>query len=212
MMPEFFYSNLEKKFQIALINAVEALKKHEETYMIILFGSFARKDYSLRHSDLDIYVILNKKKQDKKFEQKLEKDVLNSTLETKAPVQLTFQYLSINEEDRSLLVKMCEEGIVLFSRGIVFTGYGTLGLKKIYLVSYDLTQASQVNKNRFNRFVNGYTKNKKRYEGIIDNKNVIKAGNGALLADDIDLKKIELLAEKINVKISTKQVLYIPTW
>ena len=212
MIPEFYYQDLEKKFQFSLIRAVEALKRHKEVYMILLFGSFARKDYSLRHSDLDVYVILGRKKKDRQLEQNLEKEVLDSTLETKAPVQLTFQYLSIEEEDKSLLVKMCEEAIVLFSRGIVFTNYSALGLKKMSLVLYGMANASQVNKNRFNRFINGYAKGRKKYPGIVDNACVIKAGSGAVLADGINLKRMEVLASKLGVIVAVKQVVYIPAW
>ena len=56
-------------------NAIEELKlefpKFKEILMVVLFGSVARGDFSRRHSDLDLLVIINKKTIGKKIQEEI---------------------------------------------------------------------------------------------------------------------------------------------
>ena len=62
---------------VTLLDAIEELKllfpKIKEILIVILYGSVARGDFSRRHSDLDLLIVLNQKKTRSRVEDKIKK-------------------------------------------------------------------------------------------------------------------------------------------
>ena len=61
-------AKLEEQFNSLMNSLKKELIKIEEISAVVLFGSYARGDYSLRHSDIDIMIFIDKDKKDLKLE------------------------------------------------------------------------------------------------------------------------------------------------
>ncbi len=191
---------------------LEAVKKKlfkmKEIEAVVLFGSFAREDYSLRHSDLDLMIFLDRLDRDSALEQQIKKKMITLGLGKEISPHVLFQCKKLREEDNSLLVTIAREGQVLFTKKTIIISKNIVGLLPYNLVRFDTTGCRSVVKNRLQRFLYGYTMNKKRYQGIIDEEKVFSAGKSAILAPEELQKKILLFAQKIGVRVEIKGRFY----
>ncbi len=198
-----------KKESTALIDLLkEKLFPVEEINAAVLFGSFARGDYSVRHSDIDIMIFLDLEKEDEHLEEYVRKKVISLNLGKDVGIHVLFQYKKINEEDRSLMLTISREGKVLFTKKMIFIGTEILGLKPYLLIKFETADTDPLIKNKLQRFLHGYTINGKYYEGIINNENVLQAGKGAIIAVENISDKIFLFAKKIGIKAVQKAKFY----
>ncbi len=78
--------------------------------------SFARGDYSLRHSDVDMMVFLDKIEEDQKLEEKVQKKIIQLSLGKGSTVHTLFQYKKIEEEDKSLMLTISRGGQIVFAK------------------------------------------------------------------------------------------------
>lgn len=188
------------------ITKLKELKKIKEVNAIVLFGSFARKDFSSKHSDLDIMVFLDKENKDKKLEEKIRKKII--VLNKGIAVHTIFQYKKIDEEDKSLMLTIAKEGKVIFSKKSIIISNNILGLKPHYLIKFDTTNTKPVIKNKLQRFLHGYTIKGKKYKGLIDEEKVFSAGKAAIIIPQELLKKILIYANNIGIKAIQKGKFY----
>jgi predicted nucleotidyltransferase len=190
-----------------LITSVKKeLSKIKEINAIILFGSFARRDYSVRHSDIDLMIFLDAK--DEKQEEKIKRKIIALNLGKAMHIHALFQYTKIEDEDRSLMLTIAQEGKVLFARKSIVISQNILGLKPFILLRFDTAGLAPVIKNKLQRFLYGYTIKGKKYQGIVDGENVVSAGQGAIIIPQDMQKKTMLFVEKIGVKVIQKGKFY----
>lgn len=185
--------------------AVVALKKKlygvKEVFAVILYGSVARGDYSIRHSDIDILVVLD----DMKVKNNVDRMINDIDIKYRVNVHPEYQSKDIKHEDRTLLCKMFEEGKIIFSKGFWFMGKDELGLKAFRLYKFDTINVSKVNRVILSRALHGRDK---KYKGVIDDISVIYTGKGGLLVRKDKFKDIEALFERLNVKYKIKKTVY----
>ncbi len=180
----------------------------KEINAVVLFGSFARGDYSLRHSDIDLMVFLDEEEKDQALEEQIRKKILALSVEKELNPHITFQYKKIEEEDKSLMVTVAREGKVLFARKTIVISYNQAGLASYYLVRFDTTGCKAVVKNKLQRFLYGYIVNGKRYQGLVDEQRILSAGKGAIIVPEDIYQKVLHFAHTIKIKTVIKGRFY----
>ncbi len=206
----------DESFKIALDEAVEALKKQKQVIAIVLFGSFARGDYSILHSDIDLFVFIGRNEREEKIEENLNLLAAKIGGKHKVTLHLTFQYNQVTEEDSSLIKRLAKEGKVLYNKNILIISKEILGLKPFELIKFDTSGVKQINKTKFSRLLHGskswYYKDGKKvvkqYESLIDNNEVFDAGKGALLIIASKADKLAALAEELGIKVKSQGSFY----
>ena len=191
---------------------IDSLKKKfgsvKEISAVVLFGSFARGDYSKRHSDIDVMIFLDKEKKNQSLEERVRKKIVELSLGMELPVHILFQYKSLEEEDKSLMKTIAKEGKVIFSRKMLVISDDVLGLKEFFLIKFDSAGVNPVIKNKLQRFLYGYIMKGKKYHGIVDDEKVISAGKGAVMVHQDLVKKVLLFVNGIGIKAAQKGKFY----
>lgn len=182
--------------------------KIKEISAIVLFGSWARGDYSLRHSDVDLMIFLDRITPDPKIEENIRKQIINRSLGEEINIHPLFQYRKIEEEDKSLMLTIGREGKVIFSRDTLVISRNLLGLKEYFLIKFENAGTKAVSKNRLQRFLYGYKIKGKKYQGIVDEEKVFSAGKGAIILPQELLQKVLLLSKEMGIKAVQKGKFY----
>ncbi len=203
----------QNKFDITLSLLQEKFSSHKEIEVVYLYGSVARGDYSLRHSDLDLLLILSCDL-NKKIEEKILNTFVALGLSRGVKVQIEFVGKKITEEDYSLLRKVIEEGKVLYAKGTIVFDHLQLGLRQFIVYSYSLKKSTQksyfskVLHGRKSWYYNGKKKIVKEYPGIIDNNTIFELGRGALLVAKERQKDMLRVFEQFGVVYEIKRIVY----
>ena len=184
------------------------LQKFGEVSAVVMFGSFARGDYSTRHSDIDVMVFIDKENEDVQLEEKIRKAIIKHNLGKIIGAHVLFQHKNVGEEDRSLMLTIAKEGKVIFARKTIVISQNILGLKSFILLRFDTTGKQPVVKNRLHRFLHGYTLKGKHYKGIIDGENVFSAGQGAIIVPEGLLDKVMLFVGRLGISAVQKGRFY----
>lgn len=201
-----------------------ALEKEQDVIALFLFGSRAVGSEK-KGSDYDFFVILDRNTRDILREDEISKTVLDKTKQLNAIVHLTFQYLYIVNEDKSLLLKISSEGKLIFSKGVLFGSFEQLNLNKYYLCEWniDMSRISAPSivvisslRQQVRRLLFGY---KQRYEykgekmhskkGIVDNIGVIAEGDMLLVIDTM-FEHLSYLLENHFCKLKILHEAYLP--
>lgn len=202
------------KFEVTLQKLQELFPEIPQILVVFLFGSVARGDFSLRHSDLDLFIILKTKLVSEEMKEKLDKLILPIGYKEGVKIQTEYQGLKILHEDRTLVRKMIQEGKIIYSAGVFTFDYQQVGLQQ-YLI-YDFWLKNALNPTMFSKVLHGrkswYWKGKekivKEYKGIIDGKEIMELGKGVVMVlkqRDKDLKNI---FEKFKVEYKLKKIVY----
>ncbi|MBI4981042.1 nucleotidyltransferase domain-containing protein [Candidatus Woesearchaeota archaeon] len=202
------YQTLTTQFEELIFSLKNELSKIKAVNALVLFGSFARGDYSFRHSDMDVMIFLDKIEKDGKLEEELRKKVIQLNLGKKISVHTVFQYRKIEEEDKSLMLTIGREGRIIFARKSLVISNNLMGLKEYHLIRFDAANINPVNKNKLQRFLYGYKIKGNRYSGIIDDEKVISAGKGAILIPHELVQKVLLFSQQIGIKAVQKGKFY----
>jgi len=203
----------------------EILKNEPDVLATFLFGSRVRGE-DTEISDYDFYVILDKNTKDSLREDELHKKVFDATKQFQSDIQLTFQYLFVLNEDKSLLLKISSEGKLLFSKAFLIGSYKQAGLQKYYLCSWNINEDNfhtnkqeGIKKSRqlISRLLKGYTQKyqggKYKKQGMIDNIGVIGIPEGTpaqILVMDLMLDHVRAAIERYHGKLQIIQEAYIP--
>lgn len=199
--------NLKQQLRDLMSLLKKELSKIKEINAVVLFGSFARGDYSIS-SDIDIMVFIDKIEKNQKLEEKIRKKNINLSLGKELSVHTLFQYKKLDEEDKTLMLTIANEGQVLFAKKTLIISDNILGLKSYFLIKFDTSNIKPVIKNKLQRFLYGYIIKGKRYKGIVDGEKVLNAGKGAIIVPGEMLKKVLLFAQGIGVKAAQKAKFY----
>ena len=114
-----------------------ALEKEQDVIALFLFGSRAAGNEK-KGSDYDFFLVLDRNTKDTLREDEISRIVLDKTKQFDAIVHLTFQYLYIVNEDKSLLLKISTEGKLIFSKGVLFGSFEQLSLSRYYLCEWNI--------------------------------------------------------------------------
>jgi len=199
---------MKADFDSAIEDIKAAFSEFNEVLAVILYGSVARGDFSRRHSDLDLFVIV--KKVDNKIKKRIEGRISSICLKHAVRAHLEFQNEIITDEDQSMLRKMIEEGKVIYSSGILIFDNKQLGLKQFIVYSFS-TKNSLFSKALHGKKAWYFNKGKKivkEYPGIIDNSAIISAGKGGLLVSKVRQADIEGMFERFKVEHKIKKIVY----
>ena len=182
--------------------------KIEEINAVVLFGSFARRDFSIKHSDIDVMLFIDETEKNQELETKLRKKIISLSLDKELNIHTLFQYKKLDEEDKSLMLTIANEGKVIFAKKTLVISTNILGLKSYFLIKFDVTKVEPIAKNKLQRFLYGYIIKGKRYKGIVDEEKVFNAGKGAIIAPNEMLKEILFFARNIEIKAAQKAKFY----
>jgi len=199
---------IKGQFESLIVSLKKELSKIKEINAVVLFGSFARGDYSIRHSDVDIMIFLDKEKKDTNLEERIRKKVVGLCIDKELSAHTLFQYKILEEEDKSLMRTIAKEGKVILSRKTLVISDEVLGLKEYFLVKFDSAGVKPIIKNKLQRFLYGYTMKGKKYKGIVDGEKVISAGKGAVIVHQDLIKRILLFVNGIGIKAVQKGKFY----
>jgi predicted nucleotidyltransferase len=200
------------KFEKTLGELEEKFIEIKEISIVILYGSIARGDYSLRHSDMDLFIILNKINE--KIISRINDKLLPIGSRNGVKVHIEYQGMKIKEKDHTLIEKMIEEGNVIYSNAFMVFPTDKIGLKQ-YIV-YEFSSDKPAIKTRISQILHGrkswYFKDKKKivktYKGIADNKEIILVGKGAVMVSKDKQKDIISMFERLGVEYKIKKIVY----
>ena len=203
----------QDSFEKTLTCLQEIVFQLKEINAVYLFGSVARGDYSIRHSDLDLFIFL-KHERNKKIEEKISRLLIPVGLQFGVKIHIEFQGKTIQKEDHSLLRKIIEEGKPIYAAGNFIIDGMQLGLRQFIIYSYSLKNSKQ--KSYFSKVLHGrkswyYNHGKKtvkEYNGIIDTVSIIDIGKGALMVAKERQKDIILVFERFGVLYTIKRIVY----
>ena len=203
------------KFSKAIQKLItEVFPEFKEILVVILYGSVSRKNYSLRHSDLDLFIIIKKKKISDTFKEKLEKEIFKVGYKEGVKIHPEFQGLEITYEDRTLVRKMIEEGRIIYSTGIFTFDNEIVGLKAYVIYDFSLKEAhhktmfSKVLHGRKSWYLKGKQKILKEYPGIINKEDFIELGKGTLMVSKEKEKELLNIFKNFKVKHELKKIVY----
>jgi len=201
---------MKADFESSIEDIKAAFAEFKEILLVILYGSVARGDFSRRHSDLDLFAVVNKKRADDKLKKKIDSRISSICFRHAVRAHLEFQGTLIESEDRTLLKKMIEEGRVIYSSGVLYFDNNQLGLKQYILYSFSTknTLFSKTLHGKRSWYYKSGKKVVKEYPGIIDNSSIIMAGKGGLLVSKEKQGDIEGMFKRFNVEYKIKKIVY----
>ena len=152
-------------FENSLKKAIDYLQNDNRVIAIALFGSYARGDYSIRHSDIDLYVLIDGQK-DFNMEKTFWKYV--NDISKKVQIHLSFEYQNIDSDTSLLRYNVFKEGKVLFERKKSIWLKKDFDLDEVYLLKLNLQHLEPNEKFNFKRsMTNKYKENVYFYDGRI---------------------------------------------
>ena len=188
------------KIEKAVIEIKKQLYKNKNIFAVILYGSVSRGDYSIRHSDIDLLVVLNEVKD----KSRVDKIINDLYIRHRVKIHPEYQGGDIKNEDQTLLCKMFEEGKILFSKGFWFVSKKQLGLESFRLYNFDTSQIDKISRVMFSRALHG----REGSNGLIDNISIIDSGKGGLLVRKNMFKEIEMFFDRFKVKYKVIKTVY----
>ncbi len=206
---------MENKYSKTLHKLVtEVFPNITEILIVFLYGSVSRGDFSLRHSDLDLFIILRNKLVSEEIKEKLDGLILPIGYKEGVKIHPEYQGVEIAYEDRTLVQKMIEEGKIIYSTGIFTFDYKQVGLQQFIIFTFSLKNA--VNPTMFSKVLHGrkswYRKGKekviKEYPGIIDSKEIIELGKGAIMVLKSREKDVKHIFEQFKVEYKLIKIVY----
>ncbi|MCX6706975.1 MAG: nucleotidyltransferase domain-containing protein [Candidatus Woesearchaeota archaeon] len=198
--------------------AISALKgeliKEKNVLVVYLYGSVARGDFSERHSDMDLFIVLNGKNVTERIKERMNSRIMPIGLRYGVRMHPEYQGTDIKKQDQSLIEKIIEEGKIIYSAGIFNLSYKQIGLKQYIIYSYSLKNMK--NRSLFSKALHGrkswyYKGNEKvvkEYRGIADKESIILLGKGNLMIAKARQKDIEGLFNRFGVDYTIERIVY----
>jgi len=180
---------------------VESLSGLKEVLAVIVFGSFARRDYGPR-SDIDLFIVT----ENKEIKNAVENKILEIEVEREIrPVIRAKKELEIT--DPGLFKNVFIEGRILYlKKNIDLPVSLLLGLKPYKIIMFNLRNLGQKEKIRFNSALYGVKKKNYVYKGILEIYNCEKIGAGCILIPAESYKKIKDFFESYRLEWNEKDV------
>ncbi len=202
------------KFQSAVAEIPEIVSKFKEIIAVFVYGSVSRGDYSLRHSDIDVYIVIDKRKVPEGLKEKINLQLDKLCSKHSVKLHPEYQGIDVKKEDQSLARKIVEEGKLVYSSGSFVFNNSMLGLKPFYFYSYTVkdknmqVRLSQTLHGRKSWYYKKGKKQIKEYKGLIDGVDIIEAGRGALIISKERLGIIESLSKTYSAEFKLKRIFF----
>lgn len=182
---------------------VEELSVIEDIKAIILYGGFARGEYTSR-SDIDLFVLITEKKTQSEVQDK----VIELESEIGRSIQPTVRTIDeLPKTDTGLLQNIFQEGKILYLREPVEIPSAILLQQKPYLIySFQISNLSQKDKARFNRQLYEQTRKGYKYRGLLQQIGGQKLSAGCVMIPYTQKEKIEKFFKKFKVKFEQLKV------
>ncbi len=185
----------KEDFKKGLKLAVEEIKKIKEVQTIILFGSYARRDYSLKHSDIDLLIFVDKKLENITKRIEFESNLYSKTNKiNELNVHLSFVYNNFSQELSLLMYNAFTEGKILFERKKSYFNKSFLDLDVIYFIKIEL---KKLKSNEMFNLKRTFLESKKFKEFILN----YYAGNLLIKEKGFDLFKKEISKKNLFFEI-----------
>ncbi len=203
------------KYDLAIQELLmKVFPKIREILVVFVYGSVFRGDFSVRHSDLDLFIVLKKKELTPKFKEKLDDLIIPPGYKYGVKIHPEYQSLNITYEDQSLVRKMIEEGKIIYSTGVFSFGTELVGLKQYVIYDFSLQKAN--NPTMFSKVLHGrkswYRQGKKKiiksYLGVLDGEKIIGLGKGTLMVAKEKEKELLEIFQNFAVEYELKKVVY----
>jgi predicted nucleotidyltransferase len=181
----------------------KSLSSIEDVKAVVLYGSFARREYSSR-SDIDLLILTTEKKTIKKVQDK----VIALEQETGRNIQPTIRTLEeLQKTDTGLLQNIFHEGKLLYLREAADIPSAVLLEQKPFLVyTFQLTSLNQKEKARFNRQLYEVTRKGYKYKRLLQKLGGQKLSAGCILVPHSGKQAIEKFFKKFKVQFSQLKV------
>jgi len=182
---------------------IKGLSGIESIKAVVLYGSFARGDYSSR-SDIDLFILTAKKYDTKEIEDRII-EIENQIGRNIQPTIRTTKELQ--ETDTGLLQNIFQEGKAIYLKEQTELPSAMLLKQKPYLIySFQINTLSQNEKARFNSELYGRVKNKHQYKGVLEKADGQKLSSGCIIIPYPAKQVIEKFLKKHKAKFSWVKV------
>ena len=207
--------NMDNKYSKTINRLIaDVFPNLKEILVVFLYGSVARGDYSLRHSDLDLFIVLKNKLVNEKVKERLDELILPLGYKEGVKIHPEYQGIEIQHEDRTLVQKMIQEGKIIYSTGVFTFDYQQVGLQQ-YII-YDFWLKNAINPTMFSKVLHGrkswYWKGKekiiKTYPGLLDGKEIIELGKGVIMVSKQKEKDLKHIFEQFKVEYKMRKIVY----
>jgi len=181
----------------------KAFSAIEDVKAVVLYGSFARGEYTSR-SDIDLLILTT----EKKTSEVVQEEVIQLEQETGRNIQPTIRTLKeLHKTDTGLLQNIFQEGKVLYLREAADIPSAILLQQKPFLVyTFQLNSLTQKDKARFNRQLYEQTRKGYKYKGLLQELGGQKLSAGCVLVPHAEKQKIEKFFRQFKVKFSQLKV------
>ena len=203
------------KFKETLKEIKKKYKNDNRILKIVLYGSVARGDYSERYSDLDLFIVVNKNKPDKRVTKKIEIELENIGIKYGVKVHPEFQGKETTIEDHTLLQKLLIEGKMLIDNypKLLFN-IDSFGLKPYYIYEYNAYESNK--RTLFSKLLHGKKVKyrikgeikKVRYKGIADQWNIILLGRNAIMVKASLDKELKQIFKNFKIDYNFKELVF----
>jgi len=179
------------------------LSKIADIKVVILYGSFARGEYTSR-SDIDLLIITTKRKTQRDVQNK----IIDLESEIERNIQPTVRTISeLQKTDSGLLQNIFKEGKILYLKEPAEMPSALLLQQKPYLIySFKISNLSQKDKVRFNRTFYEQAKKGYKYNGLLNELAGKKISPGCVIVPISQKEKIEKFFKKFNVSFEQLKV------
>lgn len=194
---------MDERFRIPIFEFINKVEEVDSLVSIIVFGSVAR-DEADKRSDIDLFIIVNKKKDEKKI-WKIASDI---GAKYDITIQIVFSNEKLKELDPYFIENVNREGIVVYNRK-PFSWYNKKYFLPGYIVVYELPKKDS-DRTRIKRALFGskyVKKDRTRSKGLIEEYNVEKICPSTLFVYHKYMKIFADLFKSSNVNYKK-----IPIW
>lgn len=181
----------------------KALSGIEDVKAVVLYGSFARGEYTSR-SDIDLLILTTEKKTSEVARDR----VIQLERETGRNIQPTIRtFEELQKTDTGLLQNIFQEGKVLYLKEAADIPSAILLQQKPFLVyTFQLNILTQKDKARFNRQLYEQTRKGYKYKGLLQEIDGRKLSAGCVLVPHAEKQRIEKFFRKFKVKFEHLKV------
>ena len=182
---------------------VKKLSKIDDIKTVILYGGFARGEYTSR-SDVDLFILTTEEKTKKRIQD----IVIELESEIGKDIQPTIRTIDeLQKTDTGLLQNIFQEGKILYLKEPAEIPSTVLLQQRPYLIySFQISKLSQKDKAKFNRQLYEQVRKGYKYEGLLKEIGGKRLSNGCVMVPYKEKEKIEKFFKKFKVKFEQLKV------
>lgn len=182
---------------------VKELSEIKDVEAIILYGGFARGEYTSR-SDVDLFILTA----EKGTQQEIQDKIITLESEIDRNIQPTIRTTDeLKKTDTGLLQNIFQEGKVLYlKRSIEIPSAALLQQKPHIIYSFQITGLTQKDKARFNRGLYAQETRGYKYTGLLQEIGGQKLSAGCVMIPFAKKEVVEKFFRKFNVKFEQLKV------